>query len=121
MNDQCSELFERVFDSNHGGCVIDCACGRVHFDGIPEGGWSWEPGELEELIRKAGEIPDKYVQHDGTVGSMNISGAEIVYGCSCDLARKFEANIIANAERIAEYLNKRAAAMREKADKIEVK
>jgi hypothetical protein len=117
---QCSELFETIFDSHGGGCRRECACGRTHFD-ISDNGWDWEDGELEGLQAKAKEQPDKYIEHDGIVGCMEICGAVIVYDCKCGLALAHERFLVVDAERIAKYLNERAKRLREKADKMEVK
>lgn len=118
-NDQCSELFDKVFDSRYGGCVRTCECGITYFDSYNE--WNWEDSELEKLQQKAKDDPKHYVEQNCAIGTMGIGGIEIVYGCTCDLAKRYEDFILVHAEKIAEYLNKRAVMLREKADSIEVK
>lgn len=115
--DQCSDEFREAFDSGMAGCLRTCACGRTYFDSIQQ--WDWEEGELEQLIRKAEEDPDKYCAVDHAVGTLNIAGG-VVIGCRCDLASKYEAWLTEAAEEIAQYLNSKADLYREKADKIQV-
>ena len=117
---QCSELFEEIFDSGISGCRRDCACGRTYFDGNPQSGWGWEDGELERLRRQMAEHPDLYVETDCSVGTMIVNGYEVVYGCECNVAKKYETFLVNQAERIAKYLNQRAKLLRQKADAIEV-
>lgn len=116
---QCSELFSDVFDSRCGGSVRVCACGITYFDNYNY--CDWEGGELEELQQKAKDDPKHYTERDCSVGTMEINGIEIVHGCSCDLARKYESFILNHAVHLAEYLNKQATMLREKAEVIEVK
>lgn len=118
--EQCSELFFDVFDSRCGGCLRTCECGITHFDAYNI--WDcWEDGQLEDLQQKAKDDPEHYVEHDCAVGTMEIDGIEIVYNCTCDLARKYENFVLNHARQLAEYLNKRAAALREQSLAIEVK
>jgi hypothetical protein len=119
MSNQCSDLFARVFDSHGGGCLRECACGRTHFDG-GDNGWTWDDGELEQLREKAAKEPDRYIEQDGTVFCMNIGGAEIVYGCTCDNAERYERFIRAHARQLAEYLRERAKELREAADEMDM-
>lgn len=117
-NGQCSELFSDVFNSKCGGCLRTCECGITYFDTYNV--WDWEDGELEDLQQKAKEDPEHYTGIDCAVGTMSIGGIEIVYGCSCDLAQKYEDFILNHAEQIAEYLNKRSEALSEQAKAIKV-
>jgi hypothetical protein len=116
--EQCTDMFDRVFGSGGGGCRGECFCGREYFN--PDGGWDWGEGELENLRALAEENPAKYFEVDYTVGTMYIDGKTIIYGCSCDIARRYEQFIINHDEQIAQYLNERAAMLHEKADKITV-
>lgn len=120
MNDsQCSELFSDVFDSHCGGCVRTCECGITHFNvDYPS---DFDEGELEELKEKEKEFPDKYKSGDGSIGTIEIGGRQIVWGCSCEIARQYEDFILGDAIGIAEYLNKRAEMLRKKADGITVR
>jgi Zn-finger nucleic acid-binding protein len=87
----------------------------------PSRDWDWEEGELEKLLENEKGHPDRYRTMDHSVGTMKINGKEIVTGCGCDHARAYEAFLIDDAERIAEYLNRRGQELREQADKITVK
>ena len=118
-NGQCSELFSDSFDSRCAGCIRTCECGITYFDEYNV--WDWEEGELEKLQQKAKDDPEHYIGHNYSIGTIEIDGIEIVYGCTCNLARKYEDFILEHAGQIAEYLNKRAVMLREKADSIEVK
>jgi hypothetical protein len=117
-NKQCSELFSNIFDSGCGGCIRTCECGITYFYGCHH--WDFEEGELEELQQKAKDDPDHYVEQDCSIGTLEIGGIQIVYDCSCDLARKYENFILDHAGQLAEYLNRRGAILREKAESIEV-
>ncbi len=101
---QCSDLFARVFDSHGGSCRHRCACGREHYDCSAEGGWTWAPGEREQLDFLSAKEPDLYLGHDGAVSCMEIGGVSIVYDCKCDTAAKYERFIRGHAQQLAEYL-----------------
>jgi len=118
MTRQASKLFDDIFASGCGGCERTCACG-IHWFDIQDG-WDWEEGELEDLKKKAAEDPEKYKESDGSVGTVEIDDQEIVYGCTCDYAWKYEQFIISHGRQIARYLNERAKALRETAEAIEV-
>ena len=115
MDNKCSKLFEETFDSHVSGCVRTCACGRIYYDTFNDD-WDWKDGELEALDKNPNAFP---VEH--SVSTISINEEEIVHGCECGRAKKYEDFIIDHAEQIAEYLNKRAEMLREKADSIEVK
>jgi hypothetical protein len=114
---QCSELFADVFDSRCGGARRTCECGRTFFDYTDSG--CFEEGEFEELQAKSIAEPDKYCAVDHTVGTIEIGGVQIVYGCTCELAAKYERFIRANARRIAEYLRGYAAQLHAQADAVD--
>lgn len=119
--ERVSDLFEDIFTSGCGHCVIDCACGRTYFDNSQS--CDWEDGELESLEAKAETQPDKYVAVDHTIGTFTLFGVEYVYGCPCTAGkpREYEAFILKHARKIAIYLNKKAEGLRETATKIEVR
>ena len=75
---------------------------------------------MEQLREKAAKEPDRYIEQDGTVFCMNIGGAEIVYGCTCDNAERYERFIRAHARQLAEYLRERAKELREAADEMDM-
>jgi hypothetical protein len=112
---QCSAEFSEAFDSHVGGCRRECECGRTHFDGYNQG-ITWEEGELEKLRELAATQPDKYIESDGSVGTMEINGVEIVWGCSCDLARKYEAFLVSHARQITAFLRGRSKRLREESE-----
>ena len=114
MSEQCSEIFEEVFNSRVGGCVRDCACGQTYYDDYND--YDWEPGELENLKENSNAIPFDY-----SISTMSINNEEIVIGCDCGRAKKYEEFILRHAEQLAEYLNKKAEALKEKAESIKVK
>jgi len=117
---QCSDLFCDVFDSHCAGNVRTCECGITHFDTYNTDDYDYEERELEELEQRAKNDPDHYVAHDHSIGTMEISGVEIVYGCSCNLAKKYEGFILMYAEQLAEFLNRRGEILREQAKKTVV-
>lgn len=119
QTEQCTELFGKVFHSGTGGLVRDCSCGRVHFhDDETE---DFDEGELEQLREKAKEQPDKYIPQGWTIETMEISGCDIVFGCTCDTARKYERFIVNHDTQLAKYLNARARELKDHAAAIEVK
>lgn len=117
----CSNLFAKIFNSGGGGCIRTCACNRIHFDGSEYGGWDWEEGELEELQENSKKNPDRYIEHGETVWTLDLGGLEVVYGCHCEIAEKYERFIIEASEEIAEYLNRKADLDIKAAEKIKVK
>jgi len=114
MSNQCSKIFEEVFDSHVGGCVRTCVCGKIYYDTYND--WDWEFGELERLEKNPNTFPVEY-----SVGTISINNEEIVIGCDCGRAKKYEDFIIQHAKQIATYLNKRADFLKEEADSIRVK
>ena len=115
MSKQCSEIFEEVFDSRVSGCVRTCVCGRIYYD-IANDDWDWKPGELEALDKNPKATPVEYA-----VGTISINDEEIVMGCDCGRAKRYEEFILQHAEQLAEYLNRRSEALKEQAELIKVK
>lgn len=114
MSEQCSEIFEDVFHSRCGGCERQCECGIVHFDSYNFA--DWDDGELEELQKRAKKEPEKYVEHDHSVSTLSIGGQEIVCGCTCENAHRYENFILSHASQLAEYLNKRSEKLKKEAE-----
>jgi hypothetical protein len=112
-----SEDFYQAFHSNHGSIIMDCPCGRVHFNYMDS--HCFEPGELEALEEKQKNNPDKYIGCDYTVTSYMIGKTEFVMGCPCNFGRQFEDFINQNDWRIARYLNEKAKRLRRHADNIQ--
>ncbi len=104
MSKQCSGIFEEVFDSHCGGIVRTCACGITYFNGNEP--HFFDEGEFEEYQANAKKEPEKWVEWDQSIGTMEINGNEIVYGCSCDRAERYEKFILSHRHQIADYLNK---------------
>lgn len=115
---QCSELFEMVFDSCCGGIVRQCACGITYFEGDSP---HFDAGELEGYLKNAQKEPTQWIERDQGIGTMEIGGDQIVFGCSCDRARQYEKFIIAHRHQLSQYLNGYAQELREEASVIGVK
>lgn len=115
---QCSDLFAEVFNSGCGNVCRTCSCGKTFFNYMDEG--CFDTGELESLQAKSKADPDRFIAVDHTVGTMSICGREIVMGCTCAIASNYEGFIRDNARRLAEYLRRYAAALREKAADVDV-
>lgn len=117
-----SETFERVFSSGCSGCVRECVCGTTFFDASTCGNYDWEDGEFETLVARSELEPDKCIGQDHSVGTIILEGREYVIGCPyCSRPGAVEAWIINNAERIADYLNRRAEETAKHAERIKVK
>lgn len=116
---QCSDIFEQVFDARIGSNCRTCVCGRTYFNSHDIG--CFDGDELEELEKKTLDDPDMYIAVDYTIGTMDIGGVDIVIGCSCDTAAKYERFILTHAKRLKEYLRLQAIALRKKADEIDSK
>jgi hypothetical protein len=120
-----SRIFEDAFSSHMGSASMVCVCGRTHYDTYNMYDEAWEK-QLEEFERRRDVQPDKYVPHDHAIGSLIIGSLigediEVVYGCPCDSAVKYEQFIIKHEEQIADYLKKRAKEFIEKAERISSK
>ncbi len=112
--------FEEVFHSNTSGSVRTCKCGRTYFDGDLND-YDWEKGELEDLLEKALMFPTKFYEKEHSIQTMTIGVHEFVIGCECNGAQVYEDFINQNDKKIAEYLNKKAERLKNKAADIEVK
>lgn len=91
--------------------VINCTlCGRVHFAGIKNGAYDWEKGEYKNLIEQSKKNPDKFRAHYDmdSISWGSFAGEQIVDGCPCNLARKYEKIIWEGRFVIADYLKNRA-------------
>lgn len=115
---QCSDRMLKAFDSGCGGCRRTCECGITYFDEVNI--WDWDEGELERLQQKAKDHPDKYIGCNCSLGTLRIGGVDIVYGCSCKLARQYEDFILGHTRQLAQYLNEYAVELKEKAEEIKV-
>ena len=115
----CSDEFINAFHSGTSGCVRECYCGITHFDNEPDD-YDWEEGELENLRLLAVNGENCRVS-DGSVRTIIIDNKEIVIGCSCNHAARYESFLIDNAVNIAKFLNARAELLRQKAEQISIK
>lgn len=79
-------------------------CGRISFD---SNGEFMEEGELESLLQKSKETPDKYHPVDGGVSFGHINGKTCVYGCPCNALRNYENFIWDHRIEISDYLRRR--------------
>jgi len=95
-----SDQFLDAFRSSHGSCRMTCVCGRQHYDGSYNGGWDWEPGELESL-----RADKEAIDHNCTVESIFFHGKEYVMGCPCTVTLTIWEEILKkNTQACAEYL-----------------
>lgn len=113
-DDDGLDSFERAF-TNGGGCVRDCACGRVFYN--PDGGWTWEDGELDRL-----RADPTATALEWSVGEMVIEGKSYVPDCDCwkPIALKFIAFIRRYDEEIAEFLTNEKRRKQAEADRSPV-
>lgn len=117
---KASELFNTAFNDGCGSDYFTCGCGVTYFND-DQGACDWEQGELEGLREKARLDPEKYKAIDYTVATIEINGNRYSMDCECGEAAYHEKFIVDHSRQIAEYLNGRAKALRELADKVEVK
>ena len=115
---QCSDLFSEVFDSHCSGIVRTCSCGKTFYNADASN--LFDDGEFEDLERKSKQNPDSFIGVNGNVYTMEIDGKQIVYGCSCDTAKRYESFILNHSIKLAQYLKKYAVQLREKADMVDV-
>lgn len=94
--------------SNSGGLVRDCKHGITWFDADPGAG-DWDEGELEDLLKKAEENPEKYRVGLNGVHDTNQLGMHWVWGCvKCmEEAKKYQDFIWAHRYAISSFLNAR--------------
>ncbi len=109
-----SELFEDAFRDCFSGCRRECGCGRTCFDNA-NGGYHWDEGELEALLKGAKEDPEHYVALDYSCATMTIDGVEWVMGCPCNAGRRYQEFIDRHAQQIAKYLNAKSKSLIESA------
>lgn len=85
--------------------VVECEhCSRNYFDS--EQAECFEEGELEELLLKAENKPDKYIDTDSTHWG-HIDGKQAVVNCCCNVLRKYENFIWDHRYIISDYLKDR--------------
>lgn len=70
-------IFAEAFELPSSSCLEMCHCGKRYYDRSHDGGWTWEPGELEALeASPAVGLPYG-------VKRIEISGTEYVVDCDC--------------------------------------
>jgi len=101
-----SEEFTRALKlvSCGGGSQATCElCGRYHF--ASAAGYDFLDGELARLDAQAQEKPDQFIDHlADSVSWAYLSGRQVVVGCPCGEARKWEKFIVDHRELITHYL-----------------
>lgn len=103
--------FEIAFSAHTSGCRRECRCGRVFYN--PDGGWTWEDGEIERLNKSdAIALPH-------SVGTIIFEEKEFVADCSCwhPRAEKLINWIDSHAEGIAIYLTQEKKRKQSEAEK----
>lgn len=108
-NEEASDEFMRAICGHGALCSILCEhCGRTHFVG--DGHGDYEDGELEDLRTNAQRNPGEYIEHNDydSIDWGYINGKQIVWGCPCNSARRFEQWIWSHRYAIAKYLRLRA-------------
>jgi len=116
--EQCSELLVASFNSGCSGLRRTCTCGKTYYNFMDQ--QDFDEGEFEELEKLSKQEPEKYVAVDYSIGTMYINGIEIVIGCTCNNAERFEAFILRHASQLATYLRLYAASLRKRADSVDV-
>lgn len=115
---QCSERFNQAFATGSGGIVRQCACGITTFCTHYAVKNYYEEGELEGYYRDQSKHPRMFIGTDYEPSTLNISGLEVVIGCSCEMAYKCEQWIEAHARQLTAYLNARAKFIKAEAAKV---
>ncbi len=102
---ETSTEFHYAF-TNSGTIVASCElCGRTYFNSTDHG---FEEGELEGLVAKSNEFPDKYYDCDYSIAPVYFAGlGHTVMGCACGASKFVEDFIWAHRQNIAQYLNER--------------
>lgn len=89
--------------------VTTCGhCGTTYFN--EEDASFFDPGELEELQRKAKEFPDKFKASEGVYYGNTGNGKCIVDGCCMEKLVPFEKFVWGQRFKILRYLKLRAEA-----------
>jgi hypothetical protein len=101
MAEQMAQLqsFEEAFDNDGSAARETCDCGRIFYN--PDGGWTWEPGELVSLATNPNATPLAW-----GVEMVIFEGKHYVKDCPCwkPRAMKIMQWLQAHAHSIAEFL-----------------
>lgn len=110
-----SDEFMRAVISSGSPTIMCEFCGRVHFATLES--YLYEEGELEDLLAKAKENPDKYIE-DASSDSIpwgRLDGGQAVWGCPCNKPRKYEDFIVRHRWIIEAFLTARSRKLEEEA------
>lgn len=97
---------------NGGSPVTQCElCGRLNFVGHARPEDDYPESEVQDYIAKAEDFPDKYHAHDDSdyISHGAFDGKELVWGCPCNLASRYEQFLWAHRHVIADYFQNVAA------------
>lgn len=100
-----SEMIKKLV-CNGGSPVVTCQqCGRTLFDSTGE---FMDPGELEKLLEKERNEPEKYIGSPWCVDTGDLTDNIVLIDCPCNYLSSFEENIWSHRGLISEYLIQRA-------------
>lgn len=113
-----SETFRDVMTSAAGSLYQTCCCGKCYFAGGSHA-IGWEEGELEEFQERARKEPDKFIESpDDSIAWAAFHGWTFVWDCeNCPTMARVEDLIWSERRRVAEFIKRRVAEEKEKADK----
>ncbi len=99
------EFMRAVVDESS--IVIDCEfCDRTHFIGD---GADYDEGEFENLIKKSELEPEKYIFHNlSSISWGRLGGKQVVEGCPCNEASKYEQLFWDSRYVIADYFSSKS-------------
>lgn len=99
-----------------GSPALDCQlCGRNLFN---LSGEFMDPGELEDLLEKQKQNPEKYCGMDNQVHSGHLLDLQIVINCPCNGLRLFEEFILGHSRFICTFIAEVNKERRARADEI---
>jgi hypothetical protein len=102
------KLFEEVF-RHSGGAVKTCECGKTYYN--PDGGWTWEDGEIEALEESGATAVDY------SIGDIEFGYGSFADACDCwhEKAMRIYNGITSYDREITELLARRSVMLIEKA------
>lgn len=108
------EFLESAQLSGH--CVVSCdGCDREYF--AADGQYDWYDGELEDLIKKSEEDPDKYIASEyDSIKTIHINGQQLVVDCKCGTIEKIEKGVWSNRDWIMKYIQSMLMSKRHQID-----
>ncbi len=112
--------FDSAFSGMATCCSILCdACGRVYFV-TGTGAGDYEEDELESLLQRAEESPDKVIEVPdySSVAFAIVDDKQIVIGCICDPTKRWSEWIESHADELTAYLGLYWKAKKEEASHL---